>query len=241
MWDGGPVGVLLSHGYTATTAEVRPLAKLLRRRGFTVAGPLLPGHGSTPQAMNGVSWQEWVVTLEEAYQQLTQRCRYVFIGGESMGGALALFLASQHPEAAGVLLYSPAVKIPVRPLMLSYLVRPFIAYKEKDNINSLHPDWKGYRVNPIPAVHQMHRLQRRLWPLVPKMRLPLLIVQGRHDFDIDLRGVERLFELYPTPVKEFYWMEQSGHVVILDKERAQVAEITTRFMLRALASRRTVA
>ena len=29
FWEAGPVGVLLLHGYTATTAEMRPLAKRL--------------------------------------------------------------------------------------------------------------------------------------------------------------------------------------------------------------------
>jgi hypothetical protein len=47
-WESGPLGILLLHGFTATTAEVRPLAKLLHQDGYTVSGPLLPGFGTTP-------------------------------------------------------------------------------------------------------------------------------------------------------------------------------------------------
>ena len=51
FWEGNNTGILLSHGYTATTAEVRPLAETLYRQGYTVAGPLLPGHGTDPKDM----------------------------------------------------------------------------------------------------------------------------------------------------------------------------------------------
>ena len=238
LWEGGSIGVLLSHGYTATTAEVRPLARLLHARGFTVAGPLLPGHGTKPTEMNRCHWEDWVAALDESYQQLSQHCTDVFVGGESMGGVLALVLATRHPEAAGILVYSPAVKIPRRPLLMAYLARPFIPYVNKKGIQDLHPDWQGYPVNPVAAIVRLHQMQRQLRSQIPKMRHPLLIVQGRHDTDIDVAGVERLYTIYPGSIKEFHWMEQSGHVVMLDSERVQVAEITAKFIYRVLSNKK---
>ena len=52
FWKGGETGVLLLHGLTATTAEVRPLAKRLLNEGYTVSGMLLPGHGTTPENLS---------------------------------------------------------------------------------------------------------------------------------------------------------------------------------------------
>lgn len=46
----GPA-VLCVHGLTGTPYEVRPPAELLARHGFACLGPLLPGHGQTPQAL----------------------------------------------------------------------------------------------------------------------------------------------------------------------------------------------
>ena len=49
LWQGNATGILLSHGYTATTAEVRPLAEELHKQGYTTIGcnrcttPVLPG------------------------------------------------------------------------------------------------------------------------------------------------------------------------------------------------------
>jgi carboxylesterase len=234
LWGGGPIGILLSHGYTATTAEVRPLARLLHARGFTVSGPLLPGHGTDPKEMNRCRWQDWVAALERTYEELSHRCTHLFVGGESMGGVLALKLAAQHPEVTGILVYSPAVKIPRRPLLMAYLARPFIPYVKKKRIQELHPDWQGYPVNPVAAVVRLHQMQRQLWSQIRHVEHPLLIVQGRHDTDIDLTGVERLYDVYPGPVKEFHWMEHSGHVVMLDSERARVAEITAKFIYRVV-------
>src|SRR6516225_3515129 len=50
--DRGPVGVVLSHGFTATTRSMRPWAESLAAAGYTVRLPRLPGHGTTWQEGN---------------------------------------------------------------------------------------------------------------------------------------------------------------------------------------------
>ncbi len=47
--DGGPIGVLLIHGYTGSVAETRPMGEYMAGHGMTVRCPLLSGHGTTPQ------------------------------------------------------------------------------------------------------------------------------------------------------------------------------------------------
>jgi carboxylesterase len=234
LWEGGPVGVLLSHGYTATTAEVRLLGRALHRTGYTVAGTLLPGHGTTPQEMNGCDWQMWAGALEESYQTLAARCERVFVGGESMGALLALYVASRHPEAAGILAYAPALKIARRIAFLARCLSPFVPHVSKKQLDKLNKHWQGYPVNPVPALVQLCRLQGEVSRRLPAIKQPLLIVQGRLDIDIDLKGVELLYQKIGSPVKELHWMENSNHVVILDKEVEQVVELTLSFMSRVL-------
>ncbi len=43
-WSSGPNCVFLIYGFTATNAEVRPLAADLHQTCDTVAAPLLPSH-----------------------------------------------------------------------------------------------------------------------------------------------------------------------------------------------------
>lgn len=42
---GGPVGVLLIHGFTGSTTEASLVGNYLHERGLTVSAPLLPDHG----------------------------------------------------------------------------------------------------------------------------------------------------------------------------------------------------
>ena len=99
VWEAGSTGVLLFHGFTATTAEMRPVATAFHDAGLTVSAPLLPGHGTRPQDLNRVRWQDWTSAAEAAYQDLAARCERVVVGGESMGAVVALGLAARHPDA----------------------------------------------------------------------------------------------------------------------------------------------
>ncbi|MBE7552747.1 MAG: alpha/beta fold hydrolase [Anaerolineales bacterium] len=237
FWPGGPVGVLLSHGYTATTAEVRLLAGHLHRQGYTVSGPLLPGHGLDPQALNRCRWQDWVKALSDAYHHLTARCERVFVGGESMGALLALYLAGEQPEIAGILAYAPALAVPRMTTLKARLAAPFVRTSPK---RTLHYDadgkWQGYKVNSIPAFLQLTHLQRQVRRRLAHLRQPLLIVQGRLDTAIDLRGVGILYREIGSPLKELHWLEHTGHLVMLDHEIEQVTSLTLRFMERCLGT-----
>lgn len=229
FWPGGPIGVLLTHGYTATTAEVRLLARQLHQQGYTVAGPLLPGHGVTPEAMNRCRWQEWAEAVAEAYAELTTHCQYVFVGGESMGALLALYLASEQPEVAGILAYAPALRISRFTCLKARLAAPFISAMPKARIAEDKP-WQGYTVNPIPAFLQLLSGQKEVRRRLPHIRQPLLVIQGCLDRLIDPRGAEILYHEIGSPIKELHWMENSSHVVILDGELEQVTELTLRFI-----------
>jgi carboxylesterase len=95
---GGRIGVLLCHGFTGSPQSLRPWAEALAERGFSVELPLLPGHGTTWQHMNRTSWPQWYREVERALATLRTRCDVVVAAGLSMGGALALRLAEQHPD-----------------------------------------------------------------------------------------------------------------------------------------------
>jgi carboxylesterase len=237
FWEGGDVGVLLIHGYTATTAEVRPLAEMLHEWGYTVAAPLLPGHYTTPTDANHYRWQDWVCAVDETYNQLASRCSHVFIAGESAGGALALYLAGEHPEAAGVIVFAPALRLQLRPLdvALLYLMSPFVAYvpKRQMDADSL---WQGYPVNPLRGAIELLRLQRQLWPRLKAITQPLFIGQGRRDTTVDLRVPDELYAAVGSAVKEVHWFDQSGHCVIIDVERESAFEMVHAFIERVLAT-----
>jgi carboxylesterase len=233
LWEGGPTGVLLVHGYTATTAEVRPLARDLYRQGYAVAGPLLPGHNTYPEDANRYRWRDWARTAEESYRQLAARCRRVIVGGESTGALLALYLASEHPEVAAVLAYAPALKLKMSVLQTSLIrvLAPFVPYIRKGEMGD-DPLWQGYTVYPLKGARELLRLQRQVRRRLPQVNRPVLIVQGRLDATVAPSAPEIIHREVRSTVKELRWMPESQHCVIIDREREQVSQLTLEFLQR---------
>jgi carboxylesterase len=235
LWKAGEVGLVLVHGFTATTAEVRPLARILHAQGYTVAGPLLPGHGTTPDEMNRCHRRDWEEAVQACFLDLVARCRVIFVGGESMGSLLTLQLAAAHPEIAGVLSYAPAIAFPSKlNSFIAPFLAPFIATWQKPvrSPTAASPIWQGYPVNPISAFVQMARLQKEVTRLLPKIHQPLLVVQGRLDQSISPSSAKIVYQGVGSQTKEIHWMDSSTHCVILDCEYERVAELTLAFLNR---------
>ncbi|HEX9077897.1 MAG TPA: alpha/beta fold hydrolase [Anaerolineae bacterium] len=232
FWEGGPTGILLFHGFTATTAEVRLLGRFLHEHGYTVSGPLLPGHGTTPEEMNHCRWQDWVAAAEAAYRQLASRCEHVFIGGESMGAAISLYLASEYPEAYGILAYAPGILFPPFRMWMARLLSLFVTLRRKPQgpPTAVDSRWKGYGVNPLHAVLELDRLQSETRKQLPRIHQPLLIVQGRLDRTIDPRSGDIIRREVSSELKEFVWLENSTHCIILDCEWDKAAALTLKFI-----------
>jgi carboxylesterase len=232
-WEAGSTGVLLCHGFTATTAEVRLLARFLHEYGYTVAAPLLPGHGTTPQDCNRFTWQDWYASVEQTYQQLAAHCQRVVIGGESMGALLVLYLATQFPQASGILCYAPALRLMLgrgSKSLLSILAL-FITSVPKAPSTDDNP-WQGYGVEPLKGARQLLRLQKVILPLLPQIQQPILILQGRLDPTVHPQSPQLIFDQVSSSIKELHWLEHSTHCVILDKERDLTASLTLDFLTR---------
>jgi carboxylesterase len=234
-WEAGPTGVLLCHGFTATTAEVRLLAQTLHAQGYTIAAPLLPGHDTTPQDCNRYRWQDWYASVERMYLKLAANCARVVVGGESTGALLVMHLACQYPSVTAILCYAPALRIILsrgKIFFLSLCV-PFLTSIPKAPSTDDNP-WKGYSVVPLKAANQFLQLQKASLPLLPQIQQPILILQGRLDPTVHSQSPQVIFDKVSSSIKELHWLEHSTHCVILDKERDKAAELTLEFLQRVL-------
>jgi len=233
FWNAGETGILLLHGLTATTAEVRPLAKRFHKAGFTVSGVLLPGHGTTPENLNQTSRTEWLAASRMAYLELKKNCSRIIVGGESAGALLALYLASEHPEIKGLLLYAPAMRLAssLPRTLLLILASPFVfAVSKKFGDERVGMPWQGYKVNPLKAGVQLLKLQFETKKYLSRIYQPILIIQANLDQTVDLKSGDIILQGIQSAVREFYWMKKSKHVLILDHEFEDVAKISLKFI-----------
>lgn len=235
-FDGNnKVGVLLFHGFTATTLEVRPLAEYLHQSGISATGPLLPGHGTTPEDALTVHRKEWIETAEKAYKSLNSKYQKVVIGGTSMGALLALYLAEKHNDISGIVLFAPAMNI--KGQWRAQFIAPFVKivpkyYLSDSSSTTNELPWQGYNVLPVPAVAQFYHLQKQIRRNLAKVNQPTLIFQGKKDRTIDPNGASILFEKISSSDKKLVWLENSGHTLLLGQEHEFVFQNTLKYIER---------
>lgn len=238
---GAGVGVLLCHGFTGTPQSLRPWADDLAAAGYSVELPLLPGHGTTWQEMNRSTWQDWYGTVDAALAGLRARCSTVFVAGLSMGGALALRLAVEHPEdVAGLVLVNPAVRVDDPRLRLLPVLRrivpafPGIASDiKKSGVTEL-----AYDRTPLHALASLLSLQADLRPRLSRVTQPLLLLRSTEDHVVPASSSRLILDSVASPDVTEILLEDSYHVATLDNDAERIVKESLAFMSRLSAGGR---
>ena len=97
LLPGGREGALLIHGFGGSPRELCELGQRLCSEGFTVSIPRLPGHGTRGDDFLQTGWRDWLRAAVDAWADMKARCDTVHVVGHSMGGILAVLLASRFP------------------------------------------------------------------------------------------------------------------------------------------------
>jgi carboxylesterase len=258
----GRTGVLLVHGITGSPTEMKSLARKLSASGMTVACPQLAGHCSTLTDLKRTRWTDWYATLEASLDFLSNECDTIFVSGLSMGALLALKLAAMHPDRIqGVATLSatffydgwnvPHVKQRfLLPLVIHSPLRHFISYHEpapygiKDERlrhliaavyegNSANmPEKYGYSEFPGVTILETVRLIKNVKRDLSKIVTPLLIVHSTEDDMASLENAKFLAARVSSRHVETFYVDDTYHVLTLDKRKADVANQVAEFFLR---------
>ncbi|GAA4682632.1 alpha/beta fold hydrolase [Streptomyces chumphonensis] len=235
------IGVLISHGFTGAPQSVRPWGQYLADRGLSVSVPLLPGHGTRWEDLAVTGWQDWYAALDHELRLLRRRCRQVFVGGLSMGGALALRLAARHGDAiSGIAVVNPGMTFPrlqghALPV-LRHLVRS--APGITSDIRKEGPEEIGYTRVPLHAAHSLRTLFRLTRGELPQVTQPLLVMHSRVDHVVPPSDSALILRsVSSTDVTETV-LENSYHVATLDHDAERIFADSHAFITR-LAARKT--
>ena len=228
--EGGPA-VLCLHGLSGTPYEVRSTAEALAAAGFACLGPLLPGHGESPEALRGTPASAWLETAGAAYDGLLDQHDSVYVLGLSMGGVLALSLCQTRNPAGALVMAAPldlgrAVRLGVRLAWRWLRFVPSRSDIRDPEALARHP---SYARMPLAAVRELIALGERVDAELARITAPLCLLYSRGDRTVPLANAERIRRAVRTTHPQLHVLERSGHVLPVDLERERVAELAVDF------------
>ena len=219
--EGGPVGVLLCHGFTGSPQSLRPWGDHLAADGFSVACPRLPGHGTRWQDMNDTRWPDWYAEVDRGLAALRARCDEVFLGGLSMGGTLAIRLAEQHGAAvAGLILVNPSLgtdrwDVKLLPVLSRVLAsRPGVA----NDIKKPGSREVAYDRLPLKATLSLQQFWATTRADLARVDQPILLFRSSEDHVVEPLSGRLLLEGVRSDDVEEHVLEDSYHVATLDND-----------------------
>ncbi len=218
---GGRRGVLLIHGFTGSTSEMRLLGEALHREGYTVLAPRLGGHGTSVEEMEATSWKEWYAAVEDGYHILSELCDEVMVAGLSMGGLFAIQLALTFPVTRVAALSAPIEVYDQRVQYLG-LAKLVCRFFPKARQPQKLKDYFRYSVMPLRSVESLMDLIDDTCARLPKLDKPILIVQSEAEHTVKPVSAQIIYDEVASAEKKLRWLHRSGHTITIDVERELV-------------------
>lgn len=261
---GGRSGVLLIHGLTGTPTEMRFVGNGLHRAGFTVLGMQLAGHCGDEADLLATGWRDWVGSVHAAVDRLRDQVDHLFVAGLSMGAVLALKLAIDRPrDVDGLGLYgttffhdgwaTPAIGrlaflLPLVTALgfgrsrVSEEVEPYgikderIRHRIVGAMLSGDSQAAGLAGFPWPSLAEFQRLSLHVRNRLGRVRAPCFVAHSSNDDVASLRNVRVVERGVNAPV-ETLLLEDSYHMVTVDRERGELIERSAAFFAGIAAQR----
>jgi carboxylesterase len=236
---GAARAVLLVHGFGDTPQSVAELARALHADGWTVRVPLLPGHGRTVRDFAASGADAWLSCARAELSALRARHASVALVGQSMGAALCAVLAAETPDVSALVLLAPyvtaarAVRAVGRAHLAIGLVLPYLG--TDGGAASIHdPEARaqalGYGVVTPRLLRELGRIVDAAHAALPSVRAPTRVVLSRRDNRVAAEAAAVAAERIGSRMRDVLWLEASGHVIAVDRERARVFAATREWL-----------
>lgn len=261
FFPGGPVGILLIHGLCGSPTELRYVANGLARQGYTVSCPQLAGHCDSDSALRASTWNDWHSSAHTALKHLSEQCSTMIVGGLSTGALLAMLLAHENKDTVkGLTLFSPTLwltgrRVPWYAKLFNLVTVKWIAnlvdfpvphkFGIKDDrlrdfiCKALQAPGapKLPMTTPGPAVLERRWLAQKVAQIARFIAQPTLIIHPRED---DYAGLDNAFYLQKNLLGhvDMVVLEDSYHIVTIDRQRDVVLQRTQNFVARLTNSSR---
>jgi carboxylesterase len=237
--DRARTGVVVVHGFTGNCIATRPLGQRFAAEGHAVEVVLLPGHGTSHRDLARTRYADWFGAVQRAAEHLASTCAKVVVVGHSMGGTIALDLASRRGDlVAGCAVINPQVLDPDQALakvapLLQYVL-PFVP-RDVAGLPTNDIACPGVEEGSYPMVSA--RAAQSLIGELPRIRAqlldleqPLFVAYSPRDHSVAPKNAEELLDLVGSSQITRLVTDRSYHVPMLDYDAPRLEEALVRFL-----------
>ena len=234
--------IVLVHGGGEHSGRYEETARRLNQEGFSVVAPDLRGHGRSPgQRGHILHFDEYLEDVAACLGTVGQPGGSLpILLGHSLGGLVCTYYAIAHPETIRCLVLSSplwGLNVPVPAWkhhlarVLSALWPAFSMARPTHSAEVLsHDPQVGRRYEDDPLVHidvscrfytEMRRCLEQLPQVLPKLTVPVLVLQAGDDRVASTDATRRLFPLVGSAQKRLIVYEGYYHEILneVGKER----------------------
>jgi carboxylesterase len=222
---GGRQGraILLIHGYNDSPQSVDLLARGLHAAGWTVRVPLLPGHGRSLQAFDAWTAEELLGLVRDEYAALRATHHTVVLGGLSMGGAVACWLAAET-DAVGLMLFAPMLFVPapmqvaVSTARLWSLLTRYVSGGGHRSIRDPEAARQmiAYGCSTRRSLEALQHIASGTAVRLGFIHLPTLVIQSEEDNRLPHEQSTHAIARIGAKDRTVIWEQGAGHVVTVD-------------------------
>jgi carboxylesterase len=238
LQEEGSPGVLLLHGFGDTPQTLGLLARRLRKSGYSVLAPLLPGHGRTMTSFRQSCARDWIAAVKAEYIAMRSRHDSVSVVGLSMGGALGVLLAAEQQGIPALILIAPYLGMPrlLRVAAATHWLWGTLAgemnARSPRSIRDPIEREKNLAYGAVTGreLHELSEVVSRARKALKDVRAPTLIIQSREDPRIAPDVAQFALESLGSEEKELAWTEGAGHIITVDYGRERVFSEVERWL-----------
>jgi carboxylesterase len=237
--EQGDVGCLLVHGFGDTAALMEPMAAHLAEQGIGTRCINLPGHGTSLEEFARISSQKLIGTVEHQYAEMKQQYSSVVVAGFSMGGLLAIQLATLRDLEGLVTICAPVFPRggAFGEKTLKYVARAGSAAGisiPKLGITSLSDKTlaaylNGYKRYPARSILCLIELMELTRPVLSRVTAPLLVIHSYRDDVVWKESGRHISNVAGSREKKLVILENSRHKAPIDRDRAILFDEISRF------------
>lgn len=233
--EGSEYAVLLLHGFTGNTSDVRQLGRHLQKKGITSYAFNYEGHAEPPENILKSSPHTWYRQALEAYDFLkSEGYEKIFAAGVSLGGVFALLLSQDRELIGAATICSPMFMKSHDELLLSYKT-----YAENFKKRFENKDRPAIDAEIEASLGDAHDTLSDINVMIDRARNsledvfdPVFTAQGALDEVIDPESANVIHDGISTDPSEkrlkFY--ENSGHVLTIDEDKKELFDDLYGFM-----------